>query len=115
MAPGTPYEHILLDNILHQLQDLNHSVGILNQDVAAIKTKQTTIEQQIAVLTAPKPLINIGQYAGLAKYGVPVLLALLLAISQAIAPTDETKKAIAVERKELVHQVINHSADTTGK
>ena len=116
MAPGTPYEHILLDNILHQLQDLNHNVGILNQDVAAIKTKQTTIEQQIAVLTAPKPLINIGQYTGLVKYAVPVLLALMLAISQAIAPTTpEEHKAVALERKHLVQQVLKQAVPDTTK
>jgi hypothetical protein len=113
MAPATPYEHLLLDNILHQLQDLNHSVGLLNQDVATIKAKQTTIESQIVALTAPKSL-ELGKYVGLAKYVVPVLLALFLAISQAIAPTPEKQGMLAVERKRAI-ELIKQLPDTSGK
>ena len=113
MAPATPYEHLLLDNILHQLQDLNHSVGLLNQDVATIKAKQTTIESQIVALTSPKSL-ELGKYVGLAKYVVPILLALFLAISQAIAPSVDKPGLLISDRKRAV-DVLKQLPDTSGK
>ena len=104
MAPATPYETILLNNILSQLQDLNHSIGALNSDVATIKAEQASIKAQMLTLSgrpSATATTELGKYVGLAKYIVPILLALFLAVTQSIAPTPD-KTGLMVDRKRIV-------------